>query len=145
MLQHSTRVPKQGNRPREERRLRNMDNHFLARCFWVRLDFEAWGLEDMPKEGTKHHICGSWIGGQCLDAADHSSMALRFGKIRELYNLGSQPRWLLWQPRQRAGCKLFGELQDLGITSGPLQYRGHSCSSKGYVEHAYLLFLSLCP
>lgn len=24
---------------------------------------------------------------------DHSSMALRLGQIRELYNLDSQPRW----------------------------------------------------
>lgn len=95
-------------------------NNLLARCLRIRLDFEAWGLEDMPKEGTKCHMYGSWIGGQCLDAADHNFMALRFGKIRELYNLDSQPRWFLRQPQQRAGCKALGELKDLGITSGPL-------------------------
>lgn len=55
----------------------------------------------MPKEGTNCHMYGSWIGEQCLDAADHSSMALRFGKIRELYNLDSQPRWLFFSSHNR--------------------------------------------
>lgn len=86
----------------------------------VRLNFEAWNLEDMPRKGTDCDIHGSWIGEQYLDAADHISMALRFGLIREFYNLDSQPRWPTQQPQERAGYKFFGELEDLGITLDPL-------------------------
>lgn len=57
----------------------------------MRLDFEARGLEDMPGRVTECDVYGSWIQEQCLDAADHSSMTLRFGQIREPYSLDSQP------------------------------------------------------